>query len=198
MCAHNTNKDTYIYIVCVCVYIYIYKLLAVHNNNIYIYHEVYSTSNLQIFCSTPCALHHLLCFAGSDDMHVQTMSKKVYIYMLRASAGTYTCFDPLTQRTRVACSWDLCVCVILRTNTFIYIYTLVYCLALKQFQALESKQNMMLRWTLRWAACEYVAYVCAFVHPSAKPHLFLQLSHGVVQPGSSGTPKTCIDVSLQL
>ena len=141
MCAHNTNKDIYIYI-----------LLAVHNNNIYIYHEVYSTSNLQIFCGTPCALHHLLCFAGSDDMCAQTMSKKtcmytyIYIYMLGASAGIYTCFDPLTQRTRVACSWDLrvcvcvCVCVILRTNTFIYIYTLVYCLALKQFQALESKQ----------------------------------------------------------
>ena len=55
----------------------------------------------------------------------------IYIYMLGASAGIYTCFDPLTQRTRVACSWDLrvcvCVCVCVssfaQTHLYIYIYT---------------------------------------------------------------------------
>ena len=111
------------------IYIYIYCWLFTITY-IYIYHEVYSTSNLQIFCGTPCALHHLLCFAGSDDMCAQTMSKKtcmytyIYIYMLGASAGIYTCFDPLTQRTRVACSWDLrvCVCVSSFAQTHLYIY----------------------------------------------------------------------------
>ena len=110
--------------------IYIYILLAVHNNNIYIYIMRYTALRIcksfaapLVLCITSCALQ------GQMTCALKRCQKKrvcihIYIYMLGASAGIYTCFDPLTQRTRVACSWDLrvCVCVCHPSHKHIYIY----------------------------------------------------------------------------
>ena len=128
------------------IYIYIYIYCWLFTITIYIYIMRYTALRIcksfaapLVLCITSCALQ------GQMTCALKRCQKKrvcihIYTYMLGASAGIYTCFDPLTQRTRVACSWDLRVCVSSFAQTHLYIYTLVYCLALKQFQALESKQ----------------------------------------------------------